>query len=107
MATDETLGAMLRRLRAAAGFATPEAAAAACGVSPRAYSAWEMDGRPPPDLVASYRVARTFKVPLEELAECLLRQRAAGPKAPLTTAPAGQRTWRKMPGKARRQRPPR
>jgi transcriptional regulator with XRE-family HTH domain len=104
MATDETLGAMLRRLRAAAGFDTPEAAAAACGVSPMAYLAWEKDGRPPPDLIAAYRVAKRFHVPLEELAECLLRQRTAGPKAALTTAPAGQRTWRKMPGKPRHQR---
>jgi hypothetical protein len=38
------------------------------------------------------------------LAECLLRQRAAGPKAALTTAPAGRRTGRKMPGKPRHQR---
>jgi transcriptional regulator with XRE-family HTH domain len=99
MPTEETLGAMLRRLRIAAGFDTPEAAAAACGVSPTAYQAWELDGRPPPDLIASYRVAKRFNVPLEELAICLLRQRAAGPKAALRTAPAGRRTGRKMPGK--------
>ncbi len=98
MATDETLGAMLRRLRAAAGFATPEAAAAACGVPPLAYRTWETDRRPP-DLIAAYRLSKGLNVPLEELAECLLRQRAAGPKAPLTTAPAGRRTGRKMPGK--------
>ena len=81
MPLDESLGTMLRRLRAVAGFATPEAAAAACGVSPTAYLAWEMDRRPPPDLVAAYRVAKGLKVPLEALAECLLRQRSAGPKA--------------------------
>jgi len=107
MPTDETLGAMLRRLRAAAGFDTPDAAAAACGVSPMAYLAWEMDRRPPPDLIASFRVAKRFNVPLEQLAECLLRQQAAGPKAALTTGPPGQRTGRKMPGKPRHQRPDR
>lgn len=94
---------MLRRVRTAAGFDTPEAAAAACGVSPMAYQAWENDVRPPPDLVAAYRIAKRFKVPLDELAECLLRQRTAGPKAPLMTAPAGRRTGRKMPGKPRHQ----
>ena len=107
MPMDETLGAMLRRLRSAAGFDTPEAAAAACGVSPTAYLAWEMDRRPPPDLIAAYRVAKAFKAPLELLAECLLRQREAGPKAALTTAPPGRRTGRKMPGKPRHHRPPR
>jgi transcriptional regulator with XRE-family HTH domain len=107
MTPDETLGAMLRRLRAAAGFATPEAAAAACGVSPTALRSWEADGRPPPDLVAAYRLAKCFNVPLEALAECLLRQRAAGPKAPLTTAPAGRRTGRKMPAKPPHRRPKR
>jgi transcriptional regulator with XRE-family HTH domain len=105
MAIDETLGSMLRRLRVAAGFDTPEAAAAACGVSPMAYLAWEMDRRPPPDLVSSYRVAKKFNVPLEHLAECLLRQRAAGPKAALRTGPPVSRTGRKMPGKPRHQRP--
>jgi transcriptional regulator with XRE-family HTH domain len=104
MPTDESLGSMLRRLRTAAGFDTPEAAAAACGVSPTAYKAWELDGRPPPDLIAAYRVARIFKVPMEALAECLQRQRAAGPKAALRTAPAGRRTGRKMPGKPRHPR---
>lgn len=105
MRDDETLGAMLRRLRTAAGFDTPEVAAAAWGVSPTALNAWEMDRRPPPDLIAAYRVAKGLNLPLETLAECLLRQRTAGPKAQLTTAPPGRRTGRKMPGKPRHQRP--
>lgn len=104
MAIDETLGAMLRRLRVAAGFDTADAAAAACGVSPMAYLAWEMDRRPPPDLVSAYHVAKRFNVPLDQLAECLLRQRAAGPKAPLRTGPPVSRTGRKMPGKPRHAR---
>ena len=99
MPADETLGAMLRRVRAAAGFDTPEAAAAACGVSPTALRAWELDRRPPPDLIAAYCLSKGLNVPLEALAESLLRQREAGPKAALTTAPAGRRTGRKMPGK--------
>ena len=99
MQDEESLGAMLRRLRTAAGFATPEAAAVAWGVTPAALQAWEMDRRPPPDLIAAYRVAKGLNVPLEKLAECLLRQRQAGPKAALTTAPAGRRTGRKMPAK--------
>ena len=99
MPAEETLGAMLRRLRLAAGFGTPEAAAAACRVSPTALQAWEMDRRPPPDLVAAYRLSKGLNVPLEALAECLLRERQAGPKARLATAPAGRRTGRKMPAK--------
>ena len=39
------------------------------------------------------------QVPLEALAECLQRERQAGPKARLATAPAGRRTGRKMPAK--------
>jgi transcriptional regulator with XRE-family HTH domain len=103
MPTDESLGTMLVRLRAAAGYATPAAAAAACGVSPFAYRAWEMDRRPP-DLVAAYLLAKGLKVPLEALAECLLRQHRAGPRAPLRTAPPGRRTARKMPGKPQHRR---
>lgn len=95
---------MLRRLRTAAGFNTPQAAAQVSGVSPVAYQAWENDVRPPPDLICAYRLAKRFNVPLEQLAQCLERQRAAGPKAALTTAPAGRRTGRKMPGKPRHQR---
>jgi transcriptional regulator with XRE-family HTH domain len=96
--SEESLGAMLLRLRTAAGFKTPAAAALHCGVPPGAYRAWEQDVRPP-DLVGAYRLANGFNAPLEALAECLLRQRVAGPKAPLRTAPAGHRTGRKMPGK--------
>jgi transcriptional regulator with XRE-family HTH domain len=99
MAINETLGTMLRRLRAAAGYDTPAAAAAACGVSQKAYEAWEIDGKPPPDLIAAYKLAKGLNVSLDSLAECLMRERAAGPKASLTTAPAGRRTGRKMPGK--------
>ena len=95
---DGSLGAMLLRLRTAAGFKTPADAALACGVPPGAYRAWELDRRPP-DLAAAYRLAKGFKVPLEELAQCLVRQLAAGPRAALRTAPAGRRTGRKMPGK--------
>jgi hypothetical protein len=98
MATDESLGSMLLRLRTTAGYPTPAAAAAACGVTPFAYRAWEMDRRPP-DLVGAYLLAKGLKVPLEALAECLLRQLQAGPRAPRRTAPAGRRTGRKMPGK--------
>jgi transcriptional regulator with XRE-family HTH domain len=99
MPADETLGAMLRRLRTAAGFATIEAAAAYCAVTPKALEAWEADRRPAPDLVAAYKLSKGLNVPLEALAECLLRQRQAGPKAHLRSAPAGRRTGRKMPGK--------
>src|SRR4051812_4792126 len=105
MSPDETLGSMLLRLRTAAGYTTPAAAAAACGVSPFAYRAWEMDRRPP-DLAMAYLLAKGLKVPLEALAECLLRQREAGPRAALRTAPPGRRTARKMPGKPRHPRPP-
>jgi transcriptional regulator with XRE-family HTH domain len=104
MPADETLGAMLRRLRTLAGFETPDAAAAACGVTPMAFRSWENDGRPP-DLVAAYRLAKGLNVPLEQLAECLMRQRAVGPKAALRTAPPGRRTGRKMPGKPLHRRP--
>ena len=102
--SDESLGAMLLRLRTAAGFRSPAEAALACGVPPGAYRAWELDRRPP-DLAGAYRVAKRFNVPLEQLAECLLRQLAAGPRAALRTAPAGRRTGRKMPGKPPHRRP--
>jgi transcriptional regulator with XRE-family HTH domain len=102
---DESLGTMLLRLRTAAGFTTPAAVAAACGVSPFAYRAWEMDRRPP-DLIAAYLLSKGLKVSLETLAECLLRQHEAGPRAALRTAPPGRRTGRKMPGKPRHQPSP-
>src|SRR3954466_10838289 len=95
---------MLLRLRAPAGFRSPGEAALACGVPPAAYRAWEQDVRTP-DLAGAYRVAKRFDVPLEALAECLLRQIAAGPKAALRTAPAIRRTGRKMPAKAPHRRP--
>jgi transcriptional regulator with XRE-family HTH domain len=105
MATDETLGALLRRLRAAAGFATPEELAARCGVPPFRLRDWERDRRAP-DLVSAYRLAQSLNVPLEQLAACLHRQAARGPKAHLTTAPPRRRTGRKLPGKPRRLRRP-
>jgi transcriptional regulator with XRE-family HTH domain len=104
MPENESLGMMLLRLRSAAGFTTPSAAAAACGVSPFAYRAWEMDRRPP-DLIAAYLLSKGLKVPLEALAECLHRQVMAGPRAPLRNAPPGRRTARKMPGKPRHSPP--
>jgi transcriptional regulator with XRE-family HTH domain len=104
MAADETLGAMLRRLRAAAGAATVDDLARRCGLPAFRLRDWERDRRVP-DLLSAHKLAQALGVPLHELAECLARQQARGPKAGLTTAPPRRRTGRKLPGKPRRPRP--
>jgi len=103
MPDDRTLGALLRRLR---GERSAEATAAACAVPPAVYRDWEQDRRKP-DLVSAYLLAQWLGVPLDQLAECLMRQVRQGPKADLTTAPPPRRTGRKLPGKPPHGRQPR